>query len=449
MRVIFVGDAGCSTGFAGITHTVCDALHAAGHEVHVLGINYYGETGTLNSRYPYPIYLCSHPFDGGRNVMGETRLPILIDRLRPDVVVLLNDTWNIAAYLHCIREYIKHVSCDFICPPIIPWLAVDAKNQKAAILNDSLISHVAVWTEFAAKELSAGGYSGDCSVIPLGVDTSIFYPRDRTLCRRSRGWPDNAFVVGVVGRNQPRKRLDLTIEYFAHWIQTCCIDNAYLLLHVAPTGENGVDLESLVRYHGIGDRVIISHPEMNMGYGADESLMPEIYSMMDVYLTTTQGEGWGMPATESMACGVPTIGPDFAAFGPDGWTEGCMYTVECTASATTAPMNSKMWTVGGVMDKQQTVQRLDAVYRSGRLQMAVNNGLDIASRLPWSNTSTLFISMLEGVVRRRAEERTMAETDEAEAVAETVAEYAEYVDAEHAQSSDFASAMAFHPKSTG
>lgn len=426
-----MGDAGVSTGFAKCSHTVCDALHAAGHEVHILGINYYGETGVNSSYnfhpYPYPIYCCSHPFDGGRNVMGETRLPILIDRLHPDVVVLLNDTWNIAAYLHCIREYIKHVNPDLICPPIVPWLAVDAKNQKASILNDSLISRVAVWTKFAANELYAGGYAHDnaMSIIPLGVDTSVFYPRDKALCRSSRGWPADAFIVGVVGRNQPRKRFDLTIEYFAEWVHSHAIENAYLLLHIAPTGENGVDLESLVRYHCVGDRVIISNPDMNIGHGADESLMPEIYSMMDVYLTTTQGEGWGMPAHEAMACGVPTIGPDYAAFGPDGWTEGCMYMVDCTASCMTAPMNSKMWTIGGVVDKSGTIYAMDTFYLDEHVRLKFGQlGRDLASRLPWSQTSSLFISMLEDVVRQRVDEQTVAMTDEAEARAEVADGYA-------------------------
>ena len=48
-------------------------------------------------------------------------------------------------------------------------------------------------------------------VIPNGVDSSIFYPRDKKSCRNKLGITDNDFVVAFLGQFNSRKgvlRLD-------------------------------------------------------------------------------------------------------------------------------------------------------------------------------------------------------------------------------------------------
>ena len=50
-------------------------------------------------------------------------------------------------------------------------------------------------------------------------------------------------------------------------------------------------------------------PEDDFNRGAEKSKLNRIYNAMDVFLTTTTGEGWGLTITEAMACGVPVIAP--------------------------------------------------------------------------------------------------------------------------------------------
>ncbi len=47
-----------------------------------------------------------------------------------------------------------------------------------------------------------------------------------------------------------------------------------------------------------------------------EDKLPELYRSADAYVTSTHGEGFGLPTQESMACGVPCIAPYSSAF-PD------------------------------------------------------------------------------------------------------------------------------------
>lgn len=405
MKVLWVGDTPTvSSGFGRCTEAACAELHRAGHEVHVLGLNEYGGPHD----YPYAIYPCYHPLDSGRDAFGVTRLPVLVERLEPDLVVLLNDPWNIPGYLDNLEGFAKRRAEQeepLTIPPIVGWLAVDSKNQKAKPLNR--LAHVAVWTKFAADELRAGGYQGDPSIIPLGVDPH-FTPRDRAESRKMIGLgdlPDSAYVVGVVGRNQPRKRLDLTIAYFAEWIRECNVPDAYLFLHVAPTGDRGVDIPSLVRYHGLSGRVRLAEP--SIGVGTPSKYMPNVYSAFDCYLTTTAGEGWGLAALEAMACGVPVIAPDSSALGC--WARDAALLVPCTSTQINAPLNSLAYTIGGVVDREKAVEALHRIYQSrdwsantkGGWADLRERGMALAAEYSWQRASAMMREVIESVVAQR------------------------------------------------
>lgn len=419
MRILWVGDAVVATGFSACSHTVCDALAAAGHDVHILGINYDG-----NPHYhPYRIYPCRAPNSGGIDGMGMTRLPYLIDELRPDVVCILQDPWNIAGYFAQLDRVLPTLDPDLAPPPIIGWIAVDGQNQRDAPHLNRL-AHVAVWTNFALGALRLGGYTGPASVIPLGVDTDRFRPYDRSMCRReifkdvataADGTTrpvvsDTSFVVGVVGRNQPRKRLDLTIAYFAEFVRQChargqlsAID-PHIHFHVAPTGESGADLLSLGAWHNLGGRMWITTPPI--GQGVHPSRMPLVYSAYDVLLTTSQGEGWGLPMLEAMACGVPVVAPDWSGLG--SWAQDAAYLIPCSSTAATAPLNAKSgpYTIGGIPDEMRTVEALLDLASSPSTKVRYSQaGTERARSLPWSATAASFLALVERVVEENQRRR--------------------------------------------
>lgn len=394
MKVLWVGDACCSTGFARCTHAVCDELHERGHEVHVLGINFFGDPHD----YPYFVYPCLNMADGGKDLFGEGRLPRMIKRAEPDVVVILQDPWNIPQYLERIRVELGGPETrydDIELPIIIPWLAVDSSNQPAEYLN--YCDHIVTWTEFAAKELKKGGYEGDSSIVPLGVDANHFYPHDKQESRQRvipKKMSDDTYIIGVVGRNQRRKRLDLSIYYFAEWLKAYPNDNAWLYLHVAPTGDVGVDIDQVAKYYGIGHRLIKATPAV--GVGAPDNLMPYLYSAFDLYWTTTSGEGWGLPTLEAMACGVPTLLPKFSGLGE--WAEPAAAYMECSSIQPNAPLNVNQFTLGGVPDKGSAIQQLQTLYESPELRQDLSSrGLKLAETFTWSETGARMADIVENL----------------------------------------------------
>jgi len=396
-KLLWVGDAACPSGFAQVTHHVLNHL-CKQWDVAVLGMNYRGDP----HEYSYPIYAAGP----GGDAFGVGRLLWVMDTVLPDVLVIQQDPWNLPLYFKILEQ-----APEYKAVPIVGVVPVDGLNCAGARMNK--LSLAIFWTEFAEREARRGGYTGLSHIIPLGVDTDVYTKKDKGASRLAARWPevvdgvprDDMFVVGVVGRNQYRKRLDLTIKYFAKWIKNCNINNAWLYLHVGPTGDEGVDVIQLASYYGIKDRVMLMEPPVF--YGISEGDMTTTYNCFDVFLSTTQGEGWGLPAMEAMACGVPCILPDWSAYGE--WARGVAHLVLCSSTAITALGIVSAGTmrapapcvIGGVPDEEAMVGALNAFYRSslGRgHRSAMGRALAEKPQYRWENIAAYYDVALREVV---------------------------------------------------
>lgn len=340
-RLLWVGDAGCPSGFALATHKILETLHRY-YDVTVLGINYLGDPHS----YPYPIYAAAP----GGDFFGIGRLVWLCDIVKPDVIVVQQDGWNVPHYVNHLMQFPEYRDV-----PVIAIVAIDGKNFRGEWLTG--VSLAVFWTQFALDEAREGGYDGPAVVIPLGVDLEMFHQSDKREAR-NRILPvplDDAFIVGNVNRNQPRKRWDLTLRYFAGWVKTKKVADAYLYLHAAPTGDTSINVKKLAQYYGVLDRVIFREP--NALYGVSEAEMRDTYNCFDLAISTTQGEGMGLTAMEAMACGVPCILPDWAALGE--WAKGASWLVPCTSTAIGPPYVN---VIGGVPDEASFISALHALY---------------------------------------------------------------------------------------
>jgi glycosyltransferase involved in cell wall biosynthesis len=381
-RLLWVGDAVVATGFAKCTHKTLDVLRKD-WDVHVLGLNYDGDP----HEYPYDIYPAWVP---GKDVWGTGRLALLLNHLRPDVCIVQNDPWNVPEYMK------KTGNC-----PVVATMPVDGKNCRGGALNG--LAHAIWWTEFGKHEAALGGYQGPSSVIPLGVDLQMYKSggdgkRLRTELRKHRGVPEDAFIIGNVNRNQPRKRLDLSIRYFAKWVEQNKIEDAYLFLHVAPTGDQGYDVSQLAEYYGVSNKLIIVEP--SIGHGVSEEALASAYQIFDLMITTTQGEGWGLTTMEGMASGVPQIVPDWSALGE--WIpDDCAIKVPCTSTIVT-PTGINV--VGGIADEERFIEALQTMYVTATManyksEQCHENALALVAQdqFRWENIGQRFAEVLDGL----------------------------------------------------
>ncbi len=411
-NILFIGDAGCPSGFAKATHNILEHVHGdrpgdgEEYNVTVMGINYRGDPHD----YPYKMFTAAP----GGDAFGIGRLIWMCDWVRHeygslDLIILQNDGWNIPMYLQQLR--IKKSNGEYGWPehaavPVMAIVAVDGKNFNSAWLDG--VQHAIFWTQFALSEARAGGYKGPASVIPLGVDMGIYHPMDKSEIRRKR-LPEqlhDAFIVGNVNRNQPRKRWDLLVKYFAKWINEKGVRDAYLYLHTAPTGDTGVDVVGLAHYYGIVDRLALVTPEVF--YGVSDHDMAETYNCFDINASTTQGEGFGLTTLESMACGVPQILPDWSALGD--WAKSGAWMVPCLTTHVGPPYVN---VIGGVADETRFIGALDRMYRdkAGRANNA-QAALETAQQpqFQWSSIGQAYLEVLSGLFEtaRAAEQQAKA-----------------------------------------
>lgn len=396
-KLLWIGDAGCPSGFARATHEILDTLRQF-YDVSVLGLNYRGDP----HEYPYKIWAASP----GGDSFGIGRLIWMCDMVRPDVIVVQNDGWNIPFYMNQLRKKLSNGEYAFpehASIPVVAIVAVDGKNFRGAWLDG--VAHAIFWTKFAQDEALAGNYRGPSTVIPLGVDLDVYKPMDRTAARAHL--PEQlreAFIVGNVNRNQPRKRWDLMVKYFAEWINAKNIRDAYLYLHTAPTGDLGTDVQQLAGYYGIGDRLALVQPET--WYGISEQHMAETYNCFDVNASTTQGEGFGLTTLEAMGCGVPCIVPDWAAYGD--WARGALWLVRCSSTAVGPPYQN---VVGGVADQVEFTKALNRMYidkkaREQNAQAALERAQE--PRFRWAFIGRQYAGVLDGLLNVKVPMRATA-----------------------------------------
>ncbi len=387
-RVLWVGDAGAATGFERGTRYICNAL--TDHmDVAVLGINHHGDPVDYHpTKRPNGYKFDTYPCISGGDALGQRRIKGMIDALQPALVILQNDPWNIPGYMRFIEDV-----------PTIGYIAVDGKHCRGVALNG--LTKAIFWTKFGETQAKEGGFAGDTAVIPLGVDRSIYIRGNAQELRdtmgvssvfQQRGMPKDSFIIGVVGRNKWRKRLDLTIQYYAEWIQSRQIRDAFLWVHSAPTGDDAWDLLDLAKYYGVHDRVGIPKIQRTLR-ATPEDHMARMYSTFDALFTTTLGEGMWLPGLEAAACGVPIVAPDWSAVGEIFADHALL--VPCTSTAVHPNQTN---TVGGVMDKESAFTALDTLYydKDRRAYYSEKSlALAVKPEYDWSHVAHAFLNEIE------------------------------------------------------
>lgn len=316
-RILAIGDAIAATGFARVMQHVLGALNES-YEVHQIGINYHGDPHNL----PWKIY----PAQGGGDLLGVGRIRPLIQELKPNVIFLLNDLWVLV-------DYIAEIEKAEFNGPVLVYCPIDSGPVNGHALSKmSGVSEFVVYTEFAAREVNRtldvirsndpSFTFPEVTVIAHGVDVDDFHPlqlledgsveREFAIQQLYGSDPDmeNAFIVLNANRNQPRKRIDITIKGFAQF----ALDKPpHVKLHLHMGVEDaGWNVAELARRYGIDERLILSTGGNNLPSVPNDELNL-IYNTASIGVNTSIAEGWGLVAFEHAAAGGVQIVPDHSA----------------------------------------------------------------------------------------------------------------------------------------
>jgi D-inositol-3-phosphate glycosyltransferase len=376
-KLLLVSDFVKHSGFARVGEALAKELMLLGWDVAVMAINYRGDYAPQQQSYRlYPAATA----DNADDLIGMTRLPGLVEHEQPDVILVIGDPWTTRAYLPGLAEMAD-------APPAVLYTPVDATSLRPTDVRPLNGYHqVVAYTAFGKQELIRAGLRAPCHIIPHGIDLQVFRPVDQAGARALTGLPPDTFAVLVLDRNQIRKRLDIAFDAFAMFARNKP-DNVKLVYHGA-LNDAGWDIEDMARDLGIEGRMIYTRRDLKPLAGVPIEQMKVVYSMCDVKVSATSGEGWGLTTMEALACGLCNIVPDFAALGE--WARDAVWLVPASTPLRHALIN----TVGMAPRAESVADALDYVYTGApSLREA---GLELVSRpeYRWSAVAQAFDQVL-------------------------------------------------------
>ena len=233
----------------------------------------------------------------------QTGLPLLVRRIRPDVVHSPHYTMPLATSLSRRPKQVVtlHDATFFSLPELhlgvkarffARWITVATRRADALIVpSRATLDEVVAHTGVDPARLT---------VIPHGVDHDHFQPPTATEVAELRRWlglaPDTAYVA-FLGTLEPRKNVPALIRAYA----VACADLPSpppLVLAGGRGWDTGIDAAlALVPAH-----LTVLRP----GF-VPEPLVPALLGGAEVLAYPGFGEGFGLPVLEAMTCGAPVL----------------------------------------------------------------------------------------------------------------------------------------------
>jgi glycosyltransferase involved in cell wall biosynthesis len=302
-RVLYCGDAFVQTGFGRVAEYLLPAL-AEKHEVHVLATNYHGDHDEEAIKYKtYPAMV------HGSDPFGSHRIAELVQTIKPDLVWVTNDLWVAISLWGAVKSLRETIPFKFfVYTPIDSYGIFPELNDPVGEWDG-----LATYTEFGKEELVKMGYEKPIAVIPHGTDFTKFFPIDPLECRRELGVPEDTFIVFNGNRNQPRKRIDLTIKSFIDFAKDKPDARLWLNMGAKDMGWEIIPLFKRVArdagYDPAG-KLILTSPHFSTHNCLPIEKLNKVYNCADIGINTCIGEGWGLVNTEHAATGVAQVVPD-------------------------------------------------------------------------------------------------------------------------------------------
>lgn len=154
-------------------------------------------------------------------------------------------------------------------------------------------------SESVAQEIARRGVTAPVEVVPTGVDTEALGTGDGPAFRAELGIPDDAFVVGHLGRLAPEKNLPFLTRAVARFL-AAEPRARFLVVGVGPSAD---DLAAVLRAGGLTGRLHTA------GILQGQSLV-NAYHAMDAFAFASLSETQGLVVAEAMAAGVPVVALD-------------------------------------------------------------------------------------------------------------------------------------------
>ena len=208
-----------------------------------------------------------------------------------------------------------------------------------------------------SRQLKERGVEAPIEVVPTGIDVERFQHGSGEGMRKALGIPEDAFVVGHVGRLASEKNLRFLADAVAAFLTER--RDAYFLLVGSGPSEN--ELRAVFRAAGVERRLVMT--------GAlDHPLLASAYQAMDVFAFASQTETQGLVLTEAMAASLPVIA--LSGPGADDVVEDMVNGRLLPADATANDFAAALATSAGLSEHDRESRRAAAFKTAERFALS-------------------------------------------------------------------------------
>lgn len=358
---------------------------------------------------------------------GQRTFPKLVEAIKPNLVWVCADPWNIKHYVE--NTYRNRYT-------VMGYCAIDSEPIRASHLDIlSKLDYMVPYCHWAEDLCKAQGLENVESPIGHGVDTHVFYPlseEKRSATRKMNLAIPNekdAIILGSMGRNMSRKNLPaviIALHHLVHGHYSVCGDcggftpwawsrgrkkvvgtpkvcqhcmsgelqdgkkypNMYWYYH-GPIVDLGWDLGAVATSYNVE-----SHVRMNPNTQPRQGLVDEGVNLslnaLDIYVHPATCEGWGLPILEAMSTGRPCVLTDSPPYRE--WTDPCVHVKGHDF------VEAGLDTTRHLVDTADLIHRISELADDKRLRLRLGEeGRAKAETMTWDSVTNQWIELLERV----------------------------------------------------
>jgi len=364
-----------STGYGVVAKNLMKCFLKKKVDVKQLGLQTVGEPYGKEKEWLLPMK---------EDIYGSDALQHYIPLFGIDAVITIMDHW--VPYHHYIPGLLKQLNCKHIAHVTENGVPLGTELLKQLKDADFLVAP----SKFVETQLLNAGFKRErVRMIYHGVDTKIFKPIPKKEVKKFKeeiGYKDK-FVFLVVATNTAAIQKNWPGVFYAYKIflaQNPDIKDTILHCHTDMNHPAGFDLQLLAKKFGIEKNVFYIDVKLNAGFPQEE--MAKLYNISDCHISSSQGESFGLPILEGMACGIPqifpnhTTGPELVGEPKTGLLVDLIKMKNGQEFGMTAPsMNDRFWP-----DPVDMAEKMAIIYKDKKLREKFsNNAIKFAKKFDW------------------------------------------------------------------
>ena len=293
-------------GVARSVSTYADEFRRRGHDVRIIAPQFEGAVESTDRVLRTPALKNFNGSDFSFSLPQPGLVAEFLDGVQPDLLhshhpFQLGDTALRAAWTRRLPVVFTHHT---LWEQYTHYVPLDSEALQRIVMQiateyANLCTHVIAPSQSIAEMLSQRGVTTPISVIPTGIDLEFYGSGDGAAFRAKHEIPQQALVVGHVGRLANEKNL----EFLAKAVAMFAARRANARFVVIGSGDSAAAIRESFT-------AIARAEQLVMPGALTGQELADAYAALDLFVFSSQSETQGMVLAEAMAARTPVVALD-------------------------------------------------------------------------------------------------------------------------------------------